>query len=134
MDNVDNKLFDVDKIRIEHLYKNMNDILKEIRFVDNAMVVLSGTVWAWIIQYKVYEVISHSILFVPTGLTGLLFLKAYFLLKEYENEKKKYQTILKTTPDSDSERSCYQKILPYLFPIIMIGANFLIAVVLPLKA
>lgn len=88
--NDENKLKDeLVKIRIEHIYKNMNDILKEVRFLDKISLVGSGIVWGWIVSQSIF--FNIIINFIPAILTVFIWIKATLLLEEYKEEKLKYK-------------------------------------------
>jgi len=84
-------LSELEKIRFEHLHKNMNDLLKEIRFLDKTILIFSGIVWAWIVQYDMAKHFSGVVYFAPLVISVLFSYKTHGLLKEFESESNKYK-------------------------------------------
>ena len=95
---------EIQKIRAEHLYKNMNDLLKEIRLLDKSSLLFSGVIWAWIIRYG--DNSSFIYYLIPVVVSSLLFYKTTTLLSEYDSQKKKYY---KMVAISKKKKKCSSK-------------------------
>ena len=112
------------EIRVEHLHRNMNDLLKEIRFLDKGSLIFSGAIWAWIMQYGENNFILYVI---PVLVSCLLFYKTTILLSEYDNQREKYKKIFPDTPEAEeSKRYSFNT----HFHWTIIGSNIVIAIFL----
>jgi superoxide dismutase len=91
------------KIRIEHLQQNMLDSIKELRFLDKAIIVFSGTAWAFLLRYTEDilsvspQVIQCVILLTPFIVSLLLSVKAHYLYERYKIQKENYEKHIKVT-------------------------------------
>ena len=114
------------KIRVEHIYNNMNDLLKEVRFLDNTSLIFSGTIWAWILTNGIKENLVLSV--IPLLVVILLAYKANSLLKEYRKQKKKYRKYLKKAliKSEKIKKNSKRRSINNTFYAIVIGANLII--------
>ena len=125
--SVDGIFTEEKKIRVEHIYNNMNDLLKEVRFLDNTSLIFSGTIWAWILTNGIKENLVLSV--IPLLVVMLLAYKANSLLKEYRKQKKKYKKYLKKAliKSEKIKKNSKRRSINNTFYAIVIGANLIIA-------
>jgi len=115
------------KLRVAHLYSNMNDLLKEIRILDKTSLIFSGVIWSWILTVKIdNEATILGLSLVPLSVVSLLAYKAYSLLNEYRVQKNLYKKHLKNALleeelASDSKR----KRINSVFYAVVIFTNLL---------
>ena len=84
---------DLLKIKIDHIYKNMNDILKEVRFIDKIVLIFSGITWGWLLNKN--TIVEYNIIYIiPFLLSILLSFKVFVLLIEYNKQKIKYKVCM----------------------------------------
>jgi len=116
------------KIRVEHLYKNMSSLIAEMRFMDKSSIYTSGALWAWILSNnKVLEVSYVVILyFVPILLSYLFYSKADMLAKEYYEQKGYYRDIMKIEKE---DKNMSPKPINRNFHFKIIAGNILLALI-----